>query len=793
MISQALEQLKKAKHYYLTVILSLTLTLTAVLSVFSIVDTVYLKPLPYGNADNIYQIGGMVNPEGKIDTSTNLPGLFHIKKNSSLISEMAIYMQFSDQKIYSLSDRPAVPVFFASPDFFSLLQTKPLLGRFFNEQEKLGNKQPSAILSYQAWQTYYSGNPNVIGSKVQLDQRSYTIVGVTPDHWVLPNFTSTTAAIWLPLDMSNFDAQRYTGFGDNVGALARFKENVSLEQVSQEISPLYYKGVELIMPNIVKILLPFATINHLPGAIRGDSVVLVSMLIGGAALLIIIALVNLGNLQMARAVGRIQPLAISYAFGATRKQIFKELFTHNFCVTAFAVLLSLVLTSLGFVVIENIANSELPRMESLGVSFYMLVFALVLTLAIASLFSWIEMQTADEKNLQASLQSSGKGTGKQMRKGISHLLIGLQLCFAILILVATSQVLFSTLSEALRSNHITTDNLWSIKLNFAGVGSKKERININQAVLSHFKSKDYIKKISYSSEMKVGEISRGFVYNENNEQITTSSTVLVDSEQFALYGITIKGRTFTKGDFELEFHPVIINQRLAEYFADNAIGQKIIIGDKKAHEIIGIASNTDFPGASDREDPEVYLPSNYKGWRSSILTVETEPDYQFSQAETLLELLQIDPRLDLTTLTPVSEQFLDLSKSQRFGAYIAGVLSLTSLIMVVAGIIGMVSYMVSMNRYDLGVKMAMGATKKTLLKNELLLLCLPLAISVLFASSVVFFALGYTRTIPSWGFLIQWDIIAYTLILLIVLTFAACFVPISQVLKADPIKALRNE
>jgi putative ABC transport system permease protein len=792
MINQALEQVKKAKHYYLTVILSLTLTLTAVLSVFSIVDTVYLKPLPYGKADNIYQIGGMVNPEGKIDSSTNLPGLFHIKKHSSLIAEMAIYMQFNDQKISSLSGRPAVPVFFASPDFFSLIQTKPLLGRFFNAKEKLGNKQPSAILSYQAWQKYFSGNPYVVGSKVQLDQRSYTIIGVTPDNWVLPNFTSTNAAIWLPLDMSNFDVQRYTGFGDNVGALARFKENVSLDQVSQEISPIYYKGVELMMPNVVKILLPFAIINHLPDAIRGDSVVLVLMLIGGATLLIIIALVNLGNLQMARAVGRIKPLAISYAFGATRKQIFKELFTHNFCITAFAVLLSLALTHLSFVSIENIANRELPRMESLGVSFYMLVFALVLTLAIAALFSWIELQTADENNLQASLQSSGKGTGKQMRKGISHLLIGLQLCFAILTLVATSQVLFTTLSEALRPNNITTDNLWSIKLNFAGIGSKKERVNINQSVISHFKSKDFIKKISYSSEMKVGEISRGFVYNENNEQIATSSQILVDSEQFELYGMMIKGRTFKKDDFELEFHPVIINQRLAQYFSGNAIGQKIIIDDKKPHEIIGVASNTDFPGASSREDPEVYLPSNYQGWRSSILTVQTEPSYQFNQVETLLELLQIDPRLDLTTLTPVSEQFLELSKSQRFGAYIASALSLTSLIMVVAGIIGMVSYMVSMNRYDLGVKMAMGATKNTLLKSQFLVLCWPLAISVLFASSVVIFALGYTRTIPSWGFLIQWDIIAYTLVLLIFLTMAACFFPISKVLKADPIKALRN-
>lgn len=795
MISLAVKrQLKKAKHYYLTIVLSLAFTLAMVFSVFSIVDAVYLKPLPYGHADHIYHINGLIDFQGKEERGSNPPGLFYVKKHSSLIAEMAIYLTFGEQKIYSLSERPNVPVYFTSPDFFKLIQTKPFLGRFFNEQEKLGNKQPSAVLSYQAWQKFFNGNVDIIGKKVQLEQRSYTIVGVAPDNWTLPNFNDVSESIWLPQDMSRFDPERYTGFTSNFSALARFKPGVSIEQVLQEISPMYYKGAELLMPKYTKILSPTLKVLDLPTSIRGDSGAVVFMLIIGASLLIFIALVNLGNLQMARAAGRIQPLAISYAFGATRKQIFKELFSHNLYVATFASLFGLLLTWLGFAVIRNIGSEVLPRMDTLGLSFYMLLFAMLMTLIIAMIFSWIEMQAADENNLKANLQSSGKGTGKQMRKGVSHVLIGLQLCFSVLTLVATSQVLFTTLSEALRSNHIVTDDLWSVKLGYAGIENIEERKNINRAVIELFKANPAVKNVSASSEMRVDGVNRNFIYNENNEQIASVRRVRMDIQQLELFDIKVQGRSFNKGDYDLEFHPVIINQRLAGYFSNNPIGQKIILDDKKAHKIIGIASNTDYPGASYLEDGEVYIPGEYSGWRSYVLLLETKAGFDgFNKIKALKELLKIDPRLDLTSILSVSEQFLELSKNQRFAAYIAGVLSLVSLVMVIAGILGMVSYMVNMRRYDLGVKMAMGATSKTLLKSQLLELSVPLAVSILFAFSVVIFTLGYSRTVPEWVFAIQWGMVVYALLLLIVITLVACFLPIAKVLKGDPIKALRNE
>ena len=792
MISTALKrQISKAKHYYLTVVFSLALTLAMVFSVFSIVDSVYLQPLPYDEADGIYQVEGMINYQGKEQVGSNPPALFHVKKNSTLLEQMAIYMTFGEEKIYSFADRPDVPVYYASPDFFTLLKVKPVLGRFFNEQEATGNKQPSAVLSYQAWQTFYDGSEQIIGQKIQLEQKSYTIVGIAPDNWVLPNKTTVAEGIWLPQDI---DAERFTGFTDSFGSLVRFKPGVTVEEVEQEISPIYYQGAELAMPQYTKILSPYPRIKRLTDAIRGDSGAIIYMLVAGVFLLMFIALVNLGNLQMARAAGRVQPLAISYAFGATRKQIFKELLSHNLILSCVASILGLALTSFSLVAVKNLGSEVLPRMDAVGISIYMLVFATLVALALALIFSWIEMQAADESNLKSSLQSSGKGVGKQMKKGVSHLLIGLQLLFSVLTLVSTSQVLSITLTEALRPTKISTDDLWSAQIGYSGIESREERKAVNTAIVEMLKSKASVTDVSESSEMRVDGINRNFVYNENNEQIASVRRVIIDDKQLELFNIQVKGRNFEKDDFDLEFYPVIINERLASHFPDNPIGQKIILDDKKAHEIIGIASNTDYPGASYREDGEVYLPSLYEGGRVSVLLIKTLNSFEgFNHAEFLAEILSIDPRLDLSLLQPVTEQFSELSKNHRFAAYLAGAISLISLVMVVAGILGMVSYMVNIRRYDLGVKMAMGANNKSLLKGQLGELTLPIVSAMLFAFSLVIFVLGYSRTIPEWVFDIQWGVVGYSMLLLVIVAVIACFIPIMQVLRTDPIKALRNE
>lgn len=795
-LNAVLRQFKRARQYYVTVVLSLALTLTMLFSVFSILDVSYLKPLPYGESQSLYFIEGNLTYQGQTFVGTNTQNLLTLQQKKNIFSDLAIYFSWTEYKLYDEPTRPDVPVYMASHNFFDVLQVQPTLGRFFNKQEVLGNKQPSAVISYKVWQKYFSGAADVIGQSIQLNQRRFTIIGVTSDDWVLPEQANTSEAIWLPLDMDEqLEPRSFGGYSGAVKAIARLQQGMEQAEADAQLNLQMIAAAKVNTPQILETYPVSARLSVFEQAIRGDSAKIIIMLVLGVVLLTLIALINLGNLQLARAVGRIQPVAISYAFGATRRQLFSEVFVHNSVVASIAAVLALLMTSLSFGILSTAGAEVLPRLDALSVSGYMLGFVLIVVFCIASIFSWIELKTIDEKQLQQSLQSSGKGTAKQLKKGVSHSLVGLQLLFSVLTLAAGSQVLMSSLTEALRSSYIVTDNLWSVVVNYSAIPKKEERQNVQRTIAEHLKTKADILRVSRSSETRVPlALNVDGIYNEQGDSFSSGRIISVDEHNLALYGMTVQGRFFTRDDLELEFRPVIVNQRLANRLTGNPLGQKIMLADKIPHEIVGVVSNTDFPGNVSYEKDELYLPGIYEGSRSDVFLLQTTQNSEgIDKAELYAQLLAIDPRLDLLSISAVSKDFAGLNQNQRFAAWLAASISFVSLLMVCAGINGMVSYMVRMRRYDLGVKLAMGATQKLLLHSQLLDLAKPVTASALLAFSLAYFAIGYSRTVPEWRFALYWPELLLSIIVLLIFTAISCFIPVWQVLRADPIKALRNE
>ncbi|WP_298771082.1 ABC transporter permease [uncultured Shewanella sp.] len=797
MLKALFRNLFRAKQYYATVILSLTLTLAMVFVVFSIVDTVLLKPLPYGDSDNLYVFEGSMLYNGKLEPGTNSKNLLDVKESSQGIADIAMYFSWSDYKLLELPSRPDVPVFFASSNLFEVLKVEPILGRFFDEREQLGNKQPSAILSFGAWQQHFGGDENIIGKSIQLNDRRFTVIGVTSDHWTLPDDDEVSKGIWLPLDMDEqFNPIEFGGITSNVQGVMRIVDGQEFEAVEKVLIDKMQAAAAINMPEIAKHYGLGAKIQPFIQVLQGDSVRLVWMLIAGASLLTLMALINLGNVQVARGMSRVKSLAVSYAFGAKRKQLFKESVKHNVILLSVPMLFALLFTGLSFELIQSVGSNVLPRLGSLRISFNIVLFAVLMCTGIALLFSWIELSLVNEASLLSSLQSSGKGTGKQLSRGVSHSLIGLQLLFSVLTLVATSQVLMGTLTETLRPTHINMQNLWSLKVNYAFIDDKEERKNLQRAISQHFMAQANVKVVSRSHDTRVPFImNKSPIINEQEIKIGNVRPNSIDDKQLALFDMRIQGRAFTQDDMLSEFPPVIISQRLADQFSDNPIGQKIkLYSTENFMTIVGIVSNTDYPGRSRYEGAEVFIPRVFKGRRTDVLLIQVSDEHAgFTLSDVYSQLTQIDPRLDIVRLSSIEEDFSEISRDQRFGAILAGGLSFISLLMVIAGIAGMVSYMVNMRRYDLGVRLAMGANNKRLLRSQLWLLAQPLAISLLFAFSLAYFALGYSRTIPDWHFSIYWTEMLLGLVLLSLFVALACFLPIAKVLRTDPIKALRNE
>ena len=798
LLQSAIRNFKRAKQYYLTTVLTLAITLSMVLSVFSLVDLVFFAPLPYQNSENLYQLEGSIKSSTFDDVGTNVQLIKHVQENNTVFSVLATYHKWSDYKLYDQVNRPEIQVLLASHNLFDLLGITPELGRLFSEKEKYGNKQPAVILGYRAWQKHYQGDTNIIGKKIQLNQRRFTVIGVAPDNLVLPQYENINESLWIPMDMDevfNFQkaGQYYTGAYKGV---ARIKKGSSLEDAKQQASALALKGAELYTPRILQEFSVGIKITSYKEAIQGDSGNIVLMLLVGVVLLMVIALINLSSMQLARAVAKIKTIAISFAFGASNKQLLIESFKHNIFVIGLAVLLALGLASASFSVINLLAEGTIQRLDSLQLSLNTMIMAVVLTITIALLYSYIELSVVKEKTLTASLQSSGKGVGKQMSAGASHLLIGLQVMLSFIMLIAASHVAWQALTEALRDNGLETNSKWSLTLNYANIEKSAERENIHKSFVNQLKQLLVVTNAAQISEPRIPKnINNTAVYDENNNYLSQIRRIKVTPNYLSELKLAVAGEQFKKGDSELKNYPVIINQRLADLMSDDVgqiIGHKITLDKKNYYQVIGIAANTYVPGAPYYEAYEVYMPRQYQGsWEYSFLLTASDNSTIEQQVRELV--VKLDTRLDIAQLATLEQQFDEKRQRHLTAAWLAIVLAAVSLLMVIIGVNGIVNYMVQVRRYDLGVKLAMGANNSRLLKDSLSELMLPIVISLFFAFSLSFLGLGYSRSQPELTFDANWLLVVSIILGFICISLLASYFPIRKILTNDPVKALRNE
>jgi len=799
MMKSAVRAFKRSKQYYLTTVFTLAITLSMVLTVFSLVDLVFFAPLPYENSQNLYVLqGGLKTSQTDFEGSTNIHVTNYIKENNDVFSGFALYHEWTDYKLYDLVERPVIKALLVSGNVFEVLAVEPELGRLFNKAETFGNKQPSVVLGYRTWQNHYQGDKNIIGKKIQLNQRRFTVVGVAPDNLVLPYYQNINDAVWIPLDMDEvFDAQKCANcFMGNLKAAVRLKEGVTLENVATQMNVLAAKGGEIHTPEMLKDYTITSGITQFRQAIQGDSTLIVLMLLVGVLLLMAIALINLSSMQLARAVAKIKTVAISFAFGASNKQLLVESFKHNILVIGIAVLMALILTGLSFSLVQVLAGDAIARLDSLGLSFNTLSFAALLTVAIALLYSMLELKVVNEKNLMASLQSSGKGVGKQMSAGTSHLLIGLQVTFSFMVLIATCHVVLLTLSEALRENGVQTQDKWSLVVDYSQIKDKAERKNHHKSVITQLEQLTAITQVKETSE-SLFPLSHNHnqVFDAKGNYLGGALRPRVTEGYLAALGFTLKGSDFAAGDDELKNYPVIINQRLSDKISDDnndVVGSKISFDNKTFYTVKAVVSNVDYPGNDTLEYLEVYIPAKYRGQRnySYLLTAK---DNALTESQIRAMLAKIDSRLDIVTLHTLEQQFANVRQKHLSAAWVAIVLAVVSLVMVCIGINGIVNYMVQVRRYDLGVKLAMGADNSRLLKDSLVELMQPVLMSLLFAFSLSFMLLGYSKTLPDIAFTPDWFIVATLAIGFALLALLVSFAPVSKILANDPISALRNE
>jgi len=793
-LNAAYHTFKRAKQYYLTTVLTLSLTLTMVLSAFTLVDLVFFSSLPYKNDNNLYLMEGMIHSKGFSGPASNSKIISHIEKKNNVFSELATYHRWSNYKLADKPTRPEVEVLLASNNLFSVLGVTPLLGRTFNQSEAQGNNTMSALLGYRAWQTHFAGDPNIIGKKVQLNQRRFTVVGVLPDNLVLPKYDKINDAIWIPLDLDEtFNPRTSNGFMGAYKSVVRLQQPDNLALANEQIGRLATEGAQLHAPNILKDFNVGIQLTSFHDALRGDSGKVVIMLLIAVLLLMLIALINLSSMQLAKAINKMKPTAISFAFGASKKQLVIESFKHNLILIGIAVSIALLLTTSSFSIIEALAQDAIQKLDTLSLSINTYLISLLLVVFIAALYTYIELSVVNEESLIDSLTSSGKGTGKQMSSATSHFLVGLQILFSFLVLTAAGHVVLSTLSEALRSNGLNLDNKLTLTINYANINQANERINLHHSILKALKDNPQLSDIATTSEARLPDtVNVNQIYNESGRYIAQARNSVVSLNYFSSFGLKVSGEGFALGDEKLKQPPIIINQRLADLLGGDVINKKLSFNNKSFKTIVGVVSNTYVPGSPESENYEVFTPGEYKGWRQfTYVITAAQLENNLTPLHSLIN--NIDSRLDIHELRVIADKFNEKRQRHLNAAWLAITLAMTSLLMVAVGINGIVNYIVKVRQYTMGVKLAMGANNLKLLQESIYELAKPIVTSLIFAFSILFFVIGMFIANQNSDVTLNWGLILLVWFGLLGLALITAFIPIFNTLKKDPIKALRNE
>ena len=806
---QAWASLKKKPGFILTVLLTMGITLGALLCVVTLNYLLLVEPLPYPEQDRLFVAEHkLIGPEKETKAiAFTYPGLVHLYKSKEAFEKASI-MAYSQDVIVSHPSQPLVNTAYVTPELHQILASPMAMGRMFEASEAMDTNNPVAMLSYNTWKKEFSGSADILEQKINLSGISYRIIGVLAENFVEAELDGIgrETQVWMPWDYNQTGERGRQSFGNISGTLnflGQLKEGVSQSQAQQLLSPLvsdrwqegviemdFFKGWSVVM-----------LVTPVKEVMLGDSESIAVMLLAGVMGLVLIACANISNLFMARTAEKQRQMAIQAAIGATKKHLFQAMLAETGLLMFMSIILALVLAQIGFFVMQEHFEQILPRVNELSFNPITFGSAVLVTVVFALFFAKLSTWMVDYRSLNTTLQSSGKGSGLQVSKKVRQVLIASQVALATVLVFAN----FSLLKDAVKTINapigFTTTNISTLVLNFASTDfpTQEERLPIMAEIKEKLEALPQVESISQSPSPLDGWGVRALTDVVSKERYTP----FLNGVSHTYFGMIkqplVQGDNFTLVDRQDRNNVMIVNQSFAKQLkADgDVIGMKISVGGPDPFKIIGIVKDIAIPNAtptgSDNADagvPRVYTPN---GLGSQRFMVKVKPGMSVSREQLGKLLSDVDSRYSVYSFDAAD----DILTKSLFVEITTAVTTavLASLVFLLAGIglYGILSYGTQLRRFELGARMAIGATRKHLV--SMIISDNTKAVLIGFVGSVVLFALAYIGLSEYIQPFLNWQVlpmIVATIVLIMLVTLFACYWPLRQYINKPAIFSLRG-
>jgi len=780
------------KHRGFTIIALVTLALGigATTAIFSVVDAVVLRPLPFKDPERVVRMWGTFSQGNQASTSP--PDFLDYRAQNSTFEEFAA-MMFISYNLTGESEPERVTALNVTTNFFKAIGITPVHGRDFTaEEEKPG--QRVAIISEGLWRRRLGGELPVIGKTLTLDGATYTVVGVAPNSTQL----IAESDIWTPMSFDD-DGMKVRRF-HFLRAFGRLKPGISLQQAKTDLDTIAI-GLEKQYPdtNTTWRLRLVSLRDEMLGDVRTPLYVL----LGAVGFVLLIACANVANLLLARAAGRQKEIAIRSAMGARPLRLIRQLLVESLLLAAAGGGLGLLLSVWGTELLVKLGPDTIARAGAIGVDTRVLGFTLVVSLLCGVIFGLAPALQTSRPDLNESLKEGGKGA-----PGISHnrthrFLVVTEVALAMVLLVGAGLLVQSFRQLQKVDPGYDPTNVLTMRL-FLPESKYREP---NQAgafvdqVLTRVAALPGVKAVGTTTQLPLrgGNDTyfkiEGRPFADPNQQVTALNPA-VSHDFFTALGISlIKGRKFTDQETKEPAKTVIINESFAAtYFPDDdPLGQRLIIdlGRPATCEIIGVTRDIKQFSLQSEPTPTMYLPDINIGRPSLVVRAFGDPPALTSAIRGAVQSIDKDqPIANVASM----EEILSRSVGEpRFRTVLLGVFAALALVLAAIGIYGVMSYTVARRTHEIGIRMALGARSKDTL---MLIVGQGLSLALIGVGVGLAGAFGLTRLLSSLLFGVSpTDLSTFVVIALLLTGVAAmaCFIPALRATRVDPMRALRHE
>jgi predicted permease len=816
----SIRQLRKSPGFALTAILTLALGIGAVASVFSVVNAVLLKPFAYRDPGRLVVMREVVEEMRDQYPAVPFNYLHYLRlRNDSKTLQDATVFQNRGVSVSTNDDHPQIiGAVSVSPNFFHVLGVQPVLGRDFTLQEATKGHSNVVVLAWDGWQELFNGDPNVIGKTLRMGGEANTVIGILPRGFRFPD---VAPAPNMPSSVSSAQAAQantifyplipYPGaltsdiFDYNFSVIGRLRPGVTMNQVRAELDGLQKAhALTTHMPIHIGIYIqPF--LEDVTSSISKA----LWLLFAAVGAVLLIACVNLANLQLARAVATERETAVRAALGASRSQLVITRLTESFVLAAVGGIAGVAFAFLGVRLLVSAAPANIPRLGDVSVNLPVLLFAVGLSICTAVLFGVLPALRSLSVNPQAALQSNPSRIANTRQGSTTRsLLVAAEVACTVVLLIVTGLVLRS-FSQVFRQNrgfdssHVTVAqvDLYSPQYGDSqpnSKGAKTAFIDRTLASLGQLPGVEYVAMTSalpLTGETWIDGLDRVDHPLSPGDQPKVNLRWISPGYLATMRIALVDGRNITDAD-RASPNQVLISEQTARvaFPGENPIGHKIkgFGGDEAVKTIVGVVADARMNGLKDVA-AMVYLPYwDNPPWGVSFLVRSSQPSNTIIP-EMRRVIWNIDPQVAIPTMKSLDDQISDSLSADRFQTLLLSSFGAAALLLALLGVYGVLAYSVSLRQQEFGIRIALGSDKSHLTTLVLRQAAWPVLTGAAAGLVLAFIAARWVRSLLYQTQPVDPIAIAGSLALLIGAATLAAVLPARRAARIDPIHVLRNE